>query len=313
MIDDATLARRARPGREPRAVHRTGVLLARVSRRVRSASVSRRVAATPTASRSRSGRLLHEPRLAHGPGRAPGRRGHVRGVQPRGRRSVRADRLGAHRRADDLRRPPTRRRRAAGGCSASGPTGSSARSSCWNGRRAAQRRGAAAVRRSPQPVGRSGRPAHPVLPPRRRAARVPRRRAHGRVDERGPRRDRDRAPHRALPRTPVAHLHPIARVERRAARRRARAPALAGWVEGDAFTPAGHAAREEVEWHTDRQMLPAITALGDDFDGLIELLGPYGAAVRSGRLPAHPRTARPRVARAGVARAARRRRRQAEA
>jgi hypothetical protein len=53
-----------------------------------------------------------------------------------------------------------------------------------------------------------------------------------------------------------------------------------GWVEGDGFTPAGRAAREAVEWHTDRQMRPAITALGDDFDPLIELLGPYGAAVR---------------------------------
>ena len=53
-----------------------------------------------------------------------------------------------------------------------------------------------------------------------------------------------------------------------------------GWIEGDAFTPAGRAAREEVEWHTDRQLLPAITALGDDFDALIDVLRPYGAAVR---------------------------------
>jgi len=53
-----------------------------------------------------------------------------------------------------------------------------------------------------------------------------------------------------------------------------------GWVEGDGFTPAGRAAREEVEWHTDRQMRPAITALGDAFDALVDVLGPYGAAVR---------------------------------
>jgi hypothetical protein len=53
-----------------------------------------------------------------------------------------------------------------------------------------------------------------------------------------------------------------------------------GWIDGDAFTPAGHAAREEVEWHTDRQMRPAIEALGDQFDGLITLIGPWGAAMR---------------------------------
>jgi len=53
-----------------------------------------------------------------------------------------------------------------------------------------------------------------------------------------------------------------------------------GWVDGEAFTPAGRAAREEVEWHTDRQVRPAIVALGDQFDGLITLIGPWGAAVR---------------------------------
>jgi hypothetical protein len=53
-----------------------------------------------------------------------------------------------------------------------------------------------------------------------------------------------------------------------------------GWIEGDDFTPAGRAAREEVEWHTDRQLRPAIEALGDQFDGLLTLLGPFGAALR---------------------------------
>ena len=53
-----------------------------------------------------------------------------------------------------------------------------------------------------------------------------------------------------------------------------------GWIEGDAFTPAGRAAREEIEWHTDRQLRPAIEALGDQFDGLLTLLGPFGAALR---------------------------------
>jgi hypothetical protein len=53
-----------------------------------------------------------------------------------------------------------------------------------------------------------------------------------------------------------------------------------GWVKDEAFTPAGQAAREDVEWHTDRQLRPVIEALGDGFDGLLTLIGPFGAAVR---------------------------------
>jgi Helix-turn-helix family len=53
-----------------------------------------------------------------------------------------------------------------------------------------------------------------------------------------------------------------------------------GWVADGAFTPAGHAAREEIEANTDRQLRPAIAALADDFDGLIALIGPWGDAVR---------------------------------
>jgi hypothetical protein len=53
-----------------------------------------------------------------------------------------------------------------------------------------------------------------------------------------------------------------------------------GWIEGDSFTAAGRAAREEIEWHTDRQIRPAILALGDDFDTLIEFLRPSGETIR---------------------------------
>ena len=53
-----------------------------------------------------------------------------------------------------------------------------------------------------------------------------------------------------------------------------------GWIEGDAFTPAGHAAREAIEWNTDRQLRPAIEALGRDFDELIAFLAPAGARIR---------------------------------
>ena len=53
-----------------------------------------------------------------------------------------------------------------------------------------------------------------------------------------------------------------------------------GWLEGDAFTPAGRAAREDIEWHTDRQLRPTVEALGDQFDGLITLIGAWGTAMR---------------------------------
>lgn len=53
-----------------------------------------------------------------------------------------------------------------------------------------------------------------------------------------------------------------------------------GWVDGEAFTSEGRAAREEIEWHTDRQLRPTIEALGDQFDGLLALIGPFGAAIR---------------------------------
>jgi hypothetical protein len=53
-----------------------------------------------------------------------------------------------------------------------------------------------------------------------------------------------------------------------------------GWIDGDAFTPAGHAAREEIERVTDRQLRPAIEAIGDDFDTLIAFLAPAGEKMR---------------------------------
>lgn len=52
-------------------------------------------------------------------------------------------------------------------------------------------------------------------------------------------------------------------------------------VQG-ALTEAGRALREQIEIDTDRQMAPAIDALGDDLDELLSLLGPWGAAVRAG-------------------------------
>lgn len=56
------------------------------------------------------------------------------------------------------------------------------------------------------------------------------------------------------------------------------------------FTPDGRAFRERVEHRTDEQMRPVMSALGDDADELIELLTPWGHAIRAaaGYLPSGP-------------------------
>ena len=54
-----------------------------------------------------------------------------------------------------------------------------------------------------------------------------------------------------------------------------------GLVDHVALTPAGHSAREAVEVHTDQQMDVALTALGDHLHELVELLTPWGAAIRA--------------------------------
>ncbi|HEY5153899.1 MAG TPA: hypothetical protein VIJ47_04135 [Acidimicrobiales bacterium] len=54
-----------------------------------------------------------------------------------------------------------------------------------------------------------------------------------------------------------------------------------GLVADGAFTEDGRSAREAVEQATDAQMRPAIEALGDDYDELIALLQPWGAAIRA--------------------------------
>jgi hypothetical protein len=55
-----------------------------------------------------------------------------------------------------------------------------------------------------------------------------------------------------------------------------------GWLDADeTLTPAGREAREEMERATDRAMAPALNGMGDEFDGLIERLRPWGDAVRA--------------------------------
>lgn len=56
-----------------------------------------------------------------------------------------------------------------------------------------------------------------------------------------------------------------------------------GLIADGGFTPAGHELREAIERATDRQMLPAIEAVGDDIDELIRRLEPWGAAIRDAR------------------------------
>jgi hypothetical protein len=52
-----------------------------------------------------------------------------------------------------------------------------------------------------------------------------------------------------------------------------------GLVADGAFTAAGRAAREQVERATDAKCRPAVEALGDDIDELLDLLGPWSDAV----------------------------------
>lgn len=56
----------------------------------------------------------------------------------------------------------------------------------------------------------------------------------------------------------------------------------AGLLEGGVLTDAGRAAREDIELATDAQMAPAIAALGDDLDDLIELLTPWSKQIMQG-------------------------------
>ncbi len=63
-----------------------------------------------------------------------------------------------------------------------------------------------------------------------------------------------------------------------------------GLVAGDGLSDAGRRAREAVEAATDAQCRPAVEALGDDLDELVDILVPWGAAIREagGYLPDGP-------------------------
>jgi hypothetical protein len=54
-----------------------------------------------------------------------------------------------------------------------------------------------------------------------------------------------------------------------------------GLLDGDGYSDEGRAARELIEAHTDDQMLPAITALGDDLDTLCSILDGYGKEIKA--------------------------------
>jgi Helix-turn-helix family len=53
-----------------------------------------------------------------------------------------------------------------------------------------------------------------------------------------------------------------------------------GWLDGDKLTDTGQREREAIERATDIQLTPAIAALGDDANELVEILAPWGAAMR---------------------------------
>jgi hypothetical protein len=54
-----------------------------------------------------------------------------------------------------------------------------------------------------------------------------------------------------------------------------------GLIADSAFTDEGRAAREAVEFATDKQMRPAVEALGDDADELFTILEPWGESIRA--------------------------------
>ena len=56
-----------------------------------------------------------------------------------------------------------------------------------------------------------------------------------------------------------------------------------GLLKDGAFTDAGRAYREDVEVATDRMCKPLVDALGDDFEELLALMLPWGAAVRDAK------------------------------
>lgn len=55
-----------------------------------------------------------------------------------------------------------------------------------------------------------------------------------------------------------------------------------GWLDdAESLTELGRSAREAIERSTDRAMTPAMSALGDDVDEAIEVLRPWGEAMRA--------------------------------
>ncbi len=62
-----------------------------------------------------------------------------------------------------------------------------------------------------------------------------------------------------------------------------------GLIADSALTAAGREHREAIEVETDRQMKPALDALGDDADELFDLLRPWAASiVEQGGYPGSP-------------------------
>ena len=53
------------------------------------------------------------------------------------------------------------------------------------------------------------------------------------------------------------------------------------WIADGALTEAGRVAREAIEDATDRGMAPAVAALGDDLDAVLDVLRPWGETIRT--------------------------------
>ena len=122
------------------------------------------------------------------------------------------------------------------------------------------------------------------LAARRHAARVPRRQPHRGVDHGRPRRHRDRPADRAVLGPAAAHATAARGPGPTSSSTPPPSASRRGACSPTARSPTrGREVRESIEDETDRQMKPALDALGDDADELFAILAPWGQAVRDAK------------------------------
>ena len=119
-----------------------------------------------------------------------------------------------------------------------------------------------------------------VVARRRLRAGAPRRLAHRRVGGGWPRSGGGGPRDRGVLRDADQAVPPRSRVDGRRPRRRPRTATARGLFTDDAkLTDAGREMREAIEVATDLQQRPILEAIGDDYDELLEILGPWAMTI----------------------------------